>query len=74
MKSSIAKHYSFKHARHCGLIANGRSQENRDFSCVRNINCGFANYAATRVIFRIFMQYQERFAGYFNVSTKVYLH
>ena len=28
MKSSVAKHYGYKRARHCGLIANGRSQAN----------------------------------------------
>ena len=42
MKSSIAKHQC-KRARHCGLIASGRSPANRDFSgCVRNMNCCFA--------------------------------
>ena len=35
-----------KRARHCGLLANGRSQANRDFSCVRNINCCFAHCTA----------------------------
>ena len=25
--------------RHCGLIGNGCSQVNQDFSCVRNMNC-----------------------------------
>ena len=38
MKSRVAKHYGCKHARHCGLIANGHSEENQDFSCVRNRN------------------------------------
>ena len=46
MKSSIAKHYGCKCAGHCGLIANGCSQANRDFSRVRNINCCFARCAA----------------------------
>ena len=47
MKSSVAKHYGYKPARHCGLIANRRSQANRDFSGVRNMNCCFAHCAAT---------------------------
>ena len=38
-------HYGCKRARHCGLIANGRSQSNRAFSCVRNKNCCFARCA-----------------------------
>ena len=32
-------------ARHCALIANGRSQANRAFSCVRSMNCCFAGFA-----------------------------
>ena len=39
MKASVAKHYGCKRAKHRGLIANGRSQANRNFSCVRNMNC-----------------------------------
>ena len=39
MNSSVAKHYGCKRTMHCGLIANGRSQANRDFSCVRNMKC-----------------------------------
>ena len=35
-----------KRARHCGLTANGRSQANRGFSCVRNVNYCFARCAA----------------------------
>ena len=35
-----------KRARHCGLTANGRSQANRGFSRVRNVNCCFARCAA----------------------------
>ena len=35
-KSSVAKHYGCKCMRHCGLIANGHGQADRDFSCVRN--------------------------------------
>ena len=35
-----------KRARHCGLTANGRSQANRGFSCVRNVNCCFSHCAA----------------------------
>ena len=35
MKSSVAKHYGCKRARHCGLIANGRSQANRASSCAK---------------------------------------
>ena len=31
MKSSVAKHYGCKRERQCGLIANGRTQANRDF-------------------------------------------
>ena len=50
MKSSVAKHYSCKRARHCGLIANGRSQANRDSSCVRNLNCCSARCAATNLL------------------------
>ena len=46
MKSSATKHYGCKRARQCGLIANGRSQAYRDFSCARNINCCFAHCAA----------------------------
>ena len=47
MNSSDAKHYGCKYVRHCGLIASGRSQVNRDFSCVRNVNCCFVRCAAT---------------------------
>ena len=47
MKSSAAKHSGWKRTRHCGLIASGRSEANRDFSCVRNMNCCFARCAAT---------------------------
>ena len=43
MKPSVAKHYGCKRARYCGLIANGRDQANRDFVCVRNMNCCFAH-------------------------------
>ena len=43
MKSSVAKHYCCKCTRHCGLIANGRSQVNQNFSCVRNMNCCFCS-------------------------------
>ena len=46
MKLSVAKHYGWKGARHCGLIADGRSQANRDVSCVRNMNCCVAHCAA----------------------------
>ena len=38
MKSSVAKHYGCKQAKNCGLIANGRSQANREFSCVWKTN------------------------------------
>ena len=31
MKSRVAKHYGCKHARHCGLIANGCSQANHSY-------------------------------------------
>ena len=46
MKPSVAKHYGCKRARHCGLIANDGCQANRDFSCIRNMNCCFARFAA----------------------------
>ena len=56
MKSSVAKHYGCNHARHCGPIANGRSQANQNFSDnfsaykqgLRNMNCCFARYATIR--------------------------
>ena len=48
---SVAKHYGCKHVKQCGLIANRRSQANRDFSCVRNKNCCFAR-CAERVIMK----------------------
>ena len=35
MKSNVAKHYGCKRVRPCGLIANGRSQANRDFFLCR---------------------------------------
>ena len=38
--------------RHCGLIANGRSQENRDFSCVRNMNWCFTCFTRCAAIKR----------------------
>ena len=43
---SIAMHYGCKRAGRCGSIANGRSQADRDFSCVRNVNCCFSRCAA----------------------------
>ena len=46
MKSSVAKDSGGTCARHCGLIGNGRSQVNRDCSCVRNMDCCFACSAA----------------------------
>ena len=46
MNSSVAKHCGCKRASRCGLIANGRSQANRDFSCARNMNCCSARCAA----------------------------
>ena len=52
---SVAKHYGCKRARHCGLIANGRSQANRDFSCVRNTNCCFARCAESKLLSSNFM-------------------
>ena len=46
MKSSAAKHYGCKHARHWSLIiANGR-----DFSWARNMNCCFAHFACCAAI------------------------
>ena len=44
-KPGVAKHYGCKRARYCGLIANGLSQANRDFSSVRNMNCCSARFA-----------------------------
>ena len=46
MKSNVATYYGCKRARHGGVIANGHSQANRDYSCVRNMNCCFAHCAA----------------------------
>ena len=43
-KSSVAKHYGFKRVKQCGLIANGHSQANRDFSC--EMYCCLAHCAA----------------------------
>ena len=50
IKSSVARHYGCKRARHCGLIANGRSEVNRDFSCGRNTNYCYAAIRAIEVI------------------------
>ena len=49
-----SKHFRCKHARHCGLIANGRSQVNRDFSCIRNMNCCSVCFAYHIIIFTCF--------------------
>ena len=46
MNSSVAKHYGCKRGSRWSLIANGRSQPNRDFSCARNMNCCSARCAA----------------------------
>ena len=43
IKSSFAKHHGCKRARHCGIMANGRSQANRDFPYIRNMKWCFAN-------------------------------
>ena len=51
MESSVAKHYGCKRARHCGLIANGRSQANRAFSCVWNTNCSLRSLRSDYIIF-----------------------
>ena len=45
MKSGVAKHYGCKRVRYYGLIANGRSQANLAFFCVRNVNCCFGRVA-----------------------------
>ena len=46
----VAKHYGCKPVRHCGLIANRRSQANPDFPCVRNMNCRFVRCTAIIII------------------------
>ena len=46
LKSSVAKHYGWKRARHWGVLANGRSQANRDWPWGRILSCCFARCAA----------------------------
>ena len=46
MKSSVAEHYGCKRARHCDLIANGRTQADRDFSCEKKTAASLAPLAA----------------------------
>ena len=46
VKSSVAKHYGWKCAGHCSLIANRPSQSIQEFSCTRKVNCCFACYVA----------------------------
>ena len=46
MKPSAAKQCGCKSVRHqCGLIVNERTKANREFPCVRNMNCCFVRCA-----------------------------